>query len=134
MLAEVERTSLIFTSFSVLAIIVACLGLFALASFMAEQRNKEIGIRKVLGASISGLFTMLTANFLKLIVISMFIAIPAGWMLMQRWLQDFAYRINIEWWVFVLAAAMVMLIALFTVSYQAIRAALLNPVKSLRSE
>ncbi len=132
--AEVERTSLIFTSFSVLAIIVACLGLFALASFMAEQRSKEISIRKVLGASISGLFTMLTGNFLKLIVISMFIAIPAGWMMMQQWLQDFAYRINIEWWVFVLAAAIVLLIALCTVSYQAIRAALLNPVKSLRAE
>ena len=132
--AEVEKTSIIFTSFSVLAIIVACLGLFALASFMAEQRNKEISIRKVLGASISGLFAMLTGNFLKLIVISFLIAVPAAWWLMQRWLEDFAYRINIEWWVFAIAAFLLLLIALMTVSYQALKAALLNPIKSLRTE
>ena len=131
---DVERTSLIFTSFSVLAIIVACLGLFALASFMAEQRSKEISIRKVLGASVSGLFALLTGNFLKLILISLVIAVPAGWWMMQKWLQDFSYRISIQWWVFAQAGVIVLFIALFTVSYQAIRAALLNPMNSLRSD
>ena len=134
MYADVKRTSLIFTSFSILAVIVACLGLFALAAFMAEQRNKEISIRKVLGASVSGLFTLLTGNFLKLILLSMLIAIPAGWWLMTKWLQDFSYRTPIDWWIFLFAAMIIMSIALFTVSYQALKAALTNPVKNLRSE
>ncbi len=134
MYADLERTGLIFTSFSVLAIIVACLGLFALASFMAEQRNKEISIRKVLGASASGLFMLLVNNFLKLIIISLLIAIPVGWLLMQRWLQDYTYRITITWDVFLIAGLTILFIAVATICYQAIRAAVASPIKSLRSE
>ena len=131
---DVERTVLIFTSFSILAIIVACLGLFALASFMAEQRNKEVSVRKVLGASISGLFTLLTGSFVKLILFSLLIAVPAGWWMMHQWLQDFAYRITIDWWIFLIAAIIVLMVALLTVSYQAMKAAFSNPMKALRSE
>lgn len=134
MYADLERTGLIFTSFSVLAIIVACLGLFALASFMAEQRNKEISIRKVLGASASGLFMLLVNNFLKLIIISLLIAIPVGWLLMQKWLQDYTYRISITWDVFLIAGLTILFIAVATICYQAIRAAVASPIKSLRSE
>jgi len=134
MYADVKRTGLIFTGFSVLAVIVACLGLFALAAFMAEQRSKEVSIRKVLGASVSGLLTLLTGNFLKLILISLLVAIPTGWWLMNKWLQDFNYRIHIDWSIFLFAAVIMMAIALFTVSFQALRAALTNPMKNLRSE
>lgn len=134
MYADVERTGLIFTSFSVLAIIVACLGLFALAAFMAEQRSKEISIRKVLGASASGLFLLLTNNFLKLVLISLAIAAPLGWLLMQKWLQDYEYRISITWDVFVISGIVVLFIALATICYQAVKAAVANPVKSLRTD
>jgi putative ABC transport system permease protein len=134
MYADVERTGLIFTSFSVLAVIVACLGLFALAAFMAEQRSKEISIRKVLGASASGLFFLLTNNFLKLVLISLAIAVPLGWLLMQKWLQDYEYRITITWDVFVISGIVVLLIALATICYQAVKAAIANPIKSLRTD
>jgi len=134
MYADVQRTGLIFTSFAVLAIVIACLGLFALAAFMAEQRSKEISIRKVLGASVSNLFGLLTGNFLKLVFISLLIAIPIGWWLMQKWLQDYTYRISITWDVFVLSGLAVLFIALTTICYQAIKAAIVNPAKSLRSE
>lgn len=134
MYADLQRTGLIFTCFAGLAIIVACLGLFALAAFMAEQRNKEISIRKVLGASTSGLFMLLVQNFLKLILISLVIAIPLGWFLMQKWLQDYIYRISITWDVFVIAGLTILLIAIATICYQAMKAALVNPIKSLRSE
>ncbi|MEP6949777.1 MAG: FtsX-like permease family protein, partial [Ginsengibacter sp.] len=134
MYADVQRTGLIFTSFAILAIFIACLGLFALAAFMAEQRSKEISIRKVLGASVSNLFALLTTNFLKLVFISLLIAIPAGWLLMRKWLQDYAYRISITWDVFVFSGLAVLLIALITICFQAIRAAVANPVKSLRAE
>lgn len=134
MYADLERTGLIFTSFSVLAIIVACLGLFALAAFMAEQRNKEISIRKVLGATVPGLFMLLVRNFLKLIVISLIIAVPAGWLLMQKWLQDYTYRISITWDVFIIAGLTILFIAVATICYQSIRAAVASPIKSLRSE
>jgi putative ABC transport system permease protein len=134
MYADVQRTGLIFTSFAVLAIVIACLGLFALAAFMAEQRSKEISIRKVLGASVSNLFGLLTANFLKLVFISLLIAIPVGWLLMQKWLQDYTYRISITWDVFVFSGLAVLLIALTTICYQAIKAAVANPVRSLRLE
>ncbi|WP_315822519.1 ABC transporter permease [Paraflavitalea speifideaquila] len=134
MYADLQRTGLIFTCFAVLAIIVACLGLFALAAFMAEQRNKEISIRKVLGASISGLFMLLVNNFLKLILISLVIAVPLGWFLMQKWLEDYTYRISITWDVFVMAGLAILLIAIITVCFQAVKAALANPIKSLRSE
>ena len=134
MYADVERTGIIFTCFAVLAIIVACLGLFALAAFMAEQRSKEMSIRKVLGASVAGLFMLLVRNFLKLILISMIIAVPIGWLLMQKWLQDYAYRISITWDVFLVAGLTILAIALATICYQAIKAAIANPIKSLRSE
>jgi putative ABC transport system permease protein len=134
MYADVARMQYIFTGFAILAIIVACLGLFALAAFMAEQRSKEISIRKVLGASVANLFALLTGNFIKLICISLIIAIPLSWILMHKWLQDYAYRINITWNLFAIAGITVILIALLTICFQAIKAAVANPVDSLRSE
>jgi putative ABC transport system permease protein len=103
MYADVKRTGNIFTSFAILAIIIACLGLFALSAFMAEQRNKEIGIRKVLGASVSGITTMLSKDFLKLVILSIVIASPFAYWAMTKWLQDYAYRISIAWWMIAVA-------------------------------
>jgi len=134
MYADVQRTGRIFTSFAVLAIIIACLGLFALSAFMAEQRNKEIGIRKVLGASVSGITAMLSKDFVKLVIISIVIASPVAYWAMTKWLQDFAYRIAISWWMIAVAGLAAILIALITISFQSIKAALMNPVDSLRSE
>ncbi len=134
MYADVQRMGLIFTSFAVLAIVIACLGLFALAAFMAEQRSKEISIRKVLGASVTNVFALLTTNFLKLVIISLLIAVPIGWFMMQKWLQDYTYRISITWDIFAISGAFVLLIALVTICWQAIKSAVANPVKSLRSE
>lgn len=131
---DVERTGLIFSGFAILAIIVACLGLFALSAFMIEQRNKEISIRLVLGASVNRVFRLLTMNFVKLVLISLVIATPLSFYLMQEWLKDFAYKIEIDWKVFAMAGALSLLIAVLTISYQSIRAALMNPVDSLRSE
>ncbi len=121
----------IFTS---LTILVACLGLFGLATITAEQRTKEIGIRKVLGANVAGIVSLLSKDFLKLVLIAFIIAAPVGWYVMSRWLQDFEYRINLSWTVFALAAVLAIVITLVTVSFQAIRAAIANPVNSLRSE
>ena len=129
-----ERTGKIFTSFSVLAIFIACLGLFGLAAYMIRQRVKEIGIRKVLGASTGSITTMLSKEFLQLILIAAFIAFPLTWYAMDKWLQDFSYRTTIHWWVFALAGAIALLVAAMTISFQSIKAALANPVKSLRSE
>ena len=134
MYADVQRMGSIFSSFAILAIIIACLGLFALSAFMAEQRNKEIGIRKVLGASVSSITTMLSKDFVKLVLIAFVIASPIAWWAMHTWLQDFAYRIEISWWMFLIAAIVVVFIALATISFQSIKAALMNPTKSLRSE
>jgi len=134
MYKDVQRTGSIFTSFAVLAIIIACLGLFALSAFMAEQRTKEIGIRKVLGASVNGIVTMLSKDFLKLIIIAMLIASPIAWWAMIKWLQDFEYRIPVAWGFFAVAGIAALLIALFTISFQAIKAAVANPVQSLRTE
>ncbi len=120
--------------FSLLAIFIACLGLFGLAAFTAEQRTKEIGIRKVLGASVSGITELLTKDFLKLILLSIVIASPIAWWLMNKWLLDFVYRIQVSWWVFAVAGAAAIVIALITISFQAIKAATANPVKSLRTE
>ncbi|HEY8958334.1 ABC transporter permease [Chitinophaga sp.] len=128
-----NRMGKISLSFSVLAIFIACLGLFGLAAYAAEQRTREIGIRKVLGATATNIVNLLSRDFLKLVMISILFAFPAGWWVMHRWLQDFAYRINIGWQVFGLAALMAVVIALLTVSFQAIRAALTDPVRSLRS-
>jgi putative ABC transport system permease protein len=134
MYADVQRTGGIFSSFAVFAIIIACLGLFALSAFMAEQRTKEIGIRKVLGASVQGITSMLSKDFIKLIFISIVIASPIAWWAMTKWLQDFAYRISISWWMIVIAALTAIIIALITISFQSIKAALTNPVESLRAE
>lgn len=134
MYADVQRMGRIFTSFAILAIIIACLGLFALAAYMAEQRSKEIGIRKVLGASIGNITTLLSLNFIKLVFIAIIIASPIAWWAMTKWLQDFTYRIPIGWGVFVFAGTVAIGIALLTVSFQSIKAAIANPVKSLRSE
>ena len=120
--------------FALLAIIISCLGLFGLAAYTAEQRNKEIGVRKVLGASVSSIVKLLSKDFLKLVGISILIAIPIAWYAMDHWLQDFAYRIEINLWIFVIAGAVAILIALVTVSFQAIKAAMANPVDSLKTE
>jgi putative ABC transport system permease protein len=134
MYANVQRTGNIFTSFAVLAIIIACLGLFALSAFMAEQRNKEIGIRKVLGASVSGITAMLSKDFVKLVIVSIIVASPIAYWAMTKWLQDFAYRIAISWWMVAVAGLCAIIIALLTISFQSIKAALMNPVKTLRTE
>lgn len=120
--------------FAGLAIIISCLGLFGLAAFTAQKRRKEIGIRKVVGASVASITTMLSTDFLKLIAISLIVAFPVSWWLMNNWLQSFAYRVNISPWVFVFAALAVIIITLLTISYQSVKAALANPVKSLRTE
>ena len=134
MYADVKRMEKIFTSFSILAIIVACLGLFALSAFMVEQRSKEISVRLVLGASVNSVFQLLTWNFLKLVLIAFILAAPLGWYLMSRWLEDYAYRISIGWDVFTVSGGLSVLIALFTISYQSIKAAVMSPVNGLRSE
>lgn len=132
--AAEQNTANAAKAFSLLAIFIACLGLFGLAAFTAEQRTKEIGVRKVLGASVSGITRLLTKDFLKLVLISFLIAIPVAWWIMSKWLEGFAYRTNIEWWVFAIAGGMAIVIALLTISSQAIRAAMANPVESLRTE
>jgi len=121
-------------SFTVLAFVIACLGLLGLVIFAAVQRTKEIGIRKVLGASATSVTILLSKDFAKLVFIASIIATPIAWFVMNKWLQDFAYRINIEWWMFLLSCGAAILLALFTVSFQAIKAAIANPVKSLRTE
>lgn len=132
---EAEITlSRIINSFTIMAIIISCLGLFGLSAFRAEQRKKEIGVRKVLGASLINITSLLSADFLKLVVVSMGIATPFAWWAMHQWLQAFAYRVNIGWWIFVMAGATAFVIALITVSFQAIKAAIANPVESLRTE
>jgi putative ABC transport system permease protein len=129
-----QRAGQLGLTFAVIAILIACLGLFGLATYMAEQRIKEIGVRKVLGASVANITTMLSKDFIKLVLIASVIALPVGWWAMRQWLQDFAYRIDISWWVFGLAIFIAVMIAILTVSSQAIKAALANPVKSLRTE
>ncbi len=129
-----ERFGKLFLNFAILAILISCLGLLGLASYSTIQRTKEIGIRKVMGASINNIIGLLSKDFLLLILIAFFIAAPLAWYFMNQWLQDFAYRINIAWWVFVVAGLLALLTALITISFQAIKAALMNPVKSLRTE
>ena len=120
--------------FAVLAIFISCLGLFGLASFVAEQRSKEIGVRKVLGATVFNLWKMLSKDFALLVFISCLIAIPLAWYFLNQWLQNYNYHTAISWWIFAVTIAGALLITLLTVSFQAIKAALANPVKSLRSE
>ena len=129
-----QNTAKILGIFAGLTILVACLGLFGLVTFTAEQRRKEIGIRKVLGATITGITSLISKDFLKLVFIAFIIASPVAWMIMNKWLQDFAYRINISAWIFVLAALLAIAITIITVSFRAIKAATANPVESLRSE
>ena len=129
-----QRFATLFTVFAVLAIAIACLGLFGLASFTAQQRTKEIGVRKVLGASVLGLVALFSKDFLKLVAVAVVIASPLAYFTMQRWLDDFAYRIEISWGIFLIAGLTALGVAILTVSYQAIKAALSNPVKSLRYE
>ncbi|HET6769603.1 MAG TPA: FtsX-like permease family protein, partial [Chitinophagaceae bacterium] len=129
-----QRTGKLGLTLAVIAILIACLGLFGLATYTAEQRIKEIGVRKVLGATIGNIISMLSRDFMILVFIAAALAIPFAWWAMSRWLEDFAYRINIGWWIFIAAAVIALLIALITVSSQAIKAALANPVKSLRTE
>jgi putative ABC transport system permease protein len=129
-----EKLSAIVGYFTIIAIFISCLGLFGLATFSAEQRIKEIGVRKVLGASVTSIVTLLSTDFLKLVIIAIMIASPIAWWAMNKWLQDFAYRTSIGWWIFIIAGLGALIIALITISFQAIRAAVSNPVKSLRTE
>ena len=129
-----QQTQKIIGLLSSLAIFIACLGLFGLAAFTAEQRIKEIGVRKVLGANVMAIVGMLSNDFLKLVLVAIVIAVPISWYAMDQWLNSFAYRIVISWWVFIVAGFSAVLIALITVSFQSIKAAIANPVDSLRSE
>lgn len=134
MYSSEQRAGTIAIVFAVLAVLIACLGLFGLVTYMAEQRTKEIGIRKVLGASVNNVVVMLSKDFLLLVVFASVIAFPVAWWAMHKWLQDFVYRVNIGWWVFAVAGIIALLIALITVSFQALKAALANPVSSLRAQ
>jgi len=129
-----QRAGKVVLSFSILAILIASLGLFGLASYMAEQRTKEIGVRKVLGATVNNIVRMMSKDFMKLVLIAAVLGIPLAAWGMYVWLQDFAYRINLAWWIFAAASLLAIAIAMITISFQAIKAALNNPVKSLRSE
>jgi len=129
-----QTTGEIVAILAVLAILISCMGLLGLATFVAEQRVKEIGIRKVLGASVQGLVRLLSKDFLKLVLIAILIAVPIAWLGMNKWLEDFAYRINIEWWVFAVAGFLAISIAMLTISFRAIKSAMVNPVDSLRNE
>jgi putative ABC transport system permease protein len=129
-----QRTSTIVKLASALSIFIACMGLFGLATLTVVRRTKEIGIRKVLGASIPNIVRLLSKDFLRLVVVAAVIAFPLAWWAMSDWLKDFAYRVDIAWWVYLLAAILALIVALLTVGFQAIRAAIANPVKSLRTE
>ena len=131
---EEQRLGTVVRYASILSIFIACLGLFGLATLVVVRRTKEIGIRKVLGAGTGSLVRLLSKDFVILVAIAAVIAFPMAWWALNKWLRDFAYRVDIEWWVFFTAAALTLLIALMTVSFQAIKAALANPVKSLRTE
>src|SRR6185437_8785510 len=129
-----KQTATLAGLFAGLTILISCLGLFGLATYVAETRTKEIGVRKVLGASVQGIVALLSKDFLKLVLISFFIASPVAWFVMNKWLASYSYRINISLWVFVIAGLLSAAIAFITVSFQAIKAAVANPVDSLRSE
>ena len=124
----------VFSVFTFLSILVACLGLFGLSVYTAERRTKEIGIRKILGASVQNLVSLLSKEFVKLVFVAAIIAFPLAWWAMNKWLQDFAYRVSMEWWIFIGSAVLACFIALLTISFQAIKAAVANPVKNLRTE
>ncbi len=134
MYRQEQRVGKVALSFAILAIVIACLGLFGLATYMAEQRTKEIGIRKVLGASVTNVVSMLSADFLRLVLFSFVFATPFAWWIMHKWLEEFAFRINMGWWIFITTGALALILALLTVSYQALKASMANPVESLRTE
>jgi putative ABC transport system permease protein len=129
-----ERFGRLFINFAVLAILISCLGLLGLASYTTLQRTKEVGVRRVLGASVAGIVQLLSVDFLWLVGIAFLIAIPIAWFFMNKWLQDFAYKVTLSWWIFAGAGFAAVAIAFATISWQAIKAAVANPVKSLRSE
>jgi putative ABC transport system permease protein len=129
-----QRQATIFTLFACIAIFIACLGLFGLSAFAISQRIKEIGIRKVLGANVQGIVGLLSRDFLILVGIASLMAFPIAWFAMNSWLKDFAYQVSISWWMYLVAAIVALLIALITVSMQALKAALANPIKALRTE
>jgi len=134
MYRQEQRVGKVALTFALLAIIIACLGLFGLATYIAEQRTKEIGIRKVLGASVANIIRMLSTDFIKLVFLAFVIAAPIAWWFMNKWLQDFAFKIDLSWWIFAVTGIIALAIALITLSFQAIKAAISNPVKSLRTE
>jgi putative ABC transport system permease protein len=129
-----ERFGNLFLYFALLAIFISCLGLLGLASYSTFQRTREIGIRKVMGASVSGIVNLLSKEFLVLLAIAFLIASPITWLVMHKWLEDFSYRTGISWWIFALSGLIAVFVAMFTVSFQAIKAAVANPVNSLRTE
>ena len=129
-----QQMGSIFNVFTILAIFISCLGLFGLTNFIAEKRTKEIGIRKVIGASVTGIVALLSKGLIKLVIIAILIATPLAWWAMNNWLSDFAYHVEIGWLVFVIAGLASVLIALITISFQAVKAALANPIKSLKTE
>jgi putative ABC transport system permease protein len=131
--SEIKQEALL-SIFSGIAICIACLGLFGLASYTAIKRTKEIGVRKVLGSSVENIVLLLSKDLLKPVLLGTLIAVPVGYFIMQKWLQGFAYRITIHWWLFAVAATIAILIAFITVSFQAVKAALVNPAKSLKTE
>ena len=132
--AAEQRVGNVAGVFSVLAILISCLGLFGMAMYVAEQRTREIGVRKVLGASVAGITALLSRDFLQLVMVSFLLAAPLAWWGMYTWLRNYPYRVEIQWWVFALAGILSAAIAVLTVSWQAIRAAMANPSKSLRSQ
>jgi putative ABC transport system permease protein len=129
-----KRTSIIVQLASVLSIFIACMGLFGLATMTVARRTKEIGIRKVLGATVSNIVGLLSQDFIKLVILASLIAFPVAWYAMDSWLKDFEYRISVSWWIYLLAGVVALTIALLTVSFQAIKAAISNPIKNLRTE
>ena len=129
-----ENLSLLVRYFALIALFISCTGLFGVASSMATQRTREIGIRKVLGASVGGLVALLYRDFLRLVIIALLISAPLAWWAMNKWLHDFAYRISLSWWIFVAVGVLAVVVSLVTVGIQGLRAARMNPVKSLRSE
>ena len=132
--SQEQRIGKLSTFFAILAIFISCLGLFGLASYVAEQRTKEIGVRKVIGASIFNIWNLLSKEFIGLVIISLCIASPIAWYCMNNWIQKYTYHTHISWWIFVSAGAGALIITLLTVSFQALKAAVANPVKSLRTE
>jgi putative ABC transport system permease protein len=129
-----QRLSTAVIGFAALAVVIACLGLFGLASFVTEQRTKEIGVRKVMGASVGEILWLLVTDFLKLLVIANLVALPLAWFGAYKWLQNYSFHVEASWWLFVLPAVLVVVVALLTVGYRTVKASLVNPVKSLRSE